>query len=238
MCVLGQPIRRQSLEASNNVERPITCRNQVSRFFRKQSSFSTYPYHVSPPTKIDDLQPHQNVFFCSKCPFESHFVHSKGPSHSSKSEGRETCVPSPSPCELAITWRIVHIDKEAQTLLAGAEADFEVVERCFALSPGQFSKLYHGNLVGIEKRPRNSTHSGLSIEKKPDGSVILEDIISPTPSLNSPDSADIKEPFRGSVTRTSLSAMPLSYQPVPISSPPTRCASIPTEHASHSSPPT
>lgn len=63
LCVLGQPIRRQSLEASNNVERPITCRNQVSRFFRKQSSFSTYPYHVSPPTKIDDLQPHQNVFF-------------------------------------------------------------------------------------------------------------------------------------------------------------------------------
>ena len=130
---------------------PVGIRSAHSLESKKSRPVSVH--HVSPPTKIDDLQLHQNVVFVPNVHSKVDSVHSKGPSHSSKSEGRETYVSSPSPCELAITWRIVHLGKEAQTLLAGAEADFEVVESCFALSPGQFSKLYHGNLVGIEKRP-------------------------------------------------------------------------------------
>lgn len=130
---------------------PVGIRSAHSLESKKSRPVSVH--HVSPPTKIDDLQLHQNVVFVPNVHSKVDSVHSKGPSHSSKSEGRETYVSSPSPCELAITGRIVHLGKEAQTLLAGAEADFEVVESCFALSPGQFSKLYHGNLVGIEKRP-------------------------------------------------------------------------------------
>ena len=182
-------------------------------------------HNVSSPTKVND-QPQVDS------------ANSEALNHSLESVGRETCLPSPSSCELAITGRIDYIDKEAQTPLAGAEADSEVVDSCFAFPTGQLSKLYHGNLVGIEKRLRNNTYSGLSVEKKSDGSVSLEDTISPTPSPNFPDSADIKEPFRRSATRTSSSAMPLSYQPAPISSPPTQCSSIPAGQTPRHSPST
>lgn len=184
-------------------------------------------HNVSSPTEINDLQPHQSVVLVPNAHSKVDSVNPEAPSHSPESVGRETCVPSPSSCELAITGRIDYIDEEAQTPLAGAEADSEVVDSCFALSTGQLSKLHHGNLVSIEKQFRNNTHSVFSIEKKSDRSVSLEDTISPTPSPNFPDSADIKETFRRSAISTSSSAMPLSYQPAPISSPLTQCSSIP-----------
>lgn len=70
---LSATIRRQSLEASNNVERPITCWNQVSPFFRKQeesSSFSTSRLATN-QNRWSSTSP-KRCFF-SKCPFESRF---------------------------------------------------------------------------------------------------------------------------------------------------------------------
>lgn len=218
--VSGKPIRqsvaRSHKQMLNNLS-PV--KNRPAHFLGSMESGPVSVHNISSPTKINDLQPHHNFVFVRNVHLNVDSVNSKAPSNSPESVGRETCVPSPSLCELAITCRIDHIDKEAQTPLAGAEAEFKVVDSSFAFSPSQLIKLYYGNLVGIEKRLRNNTHSGLFVEKKSDGSDSLEDTISLTPSPSFPDSADIKEPFRRSVTRTSSSALP-------ISSPPTQCSSI------------
>lgn len=178
-------------------------------------------HNVSSPTKINDLQPHQTFLSVPNARSKVDSVDSEEPGHSPESFGGETYVPSPSSSGLASSRTNDHIinDKEALAPLPGAEADFEVVDNRFGFSPGQLSKLFPkslaafhalGGLGGIEKGLRTDRYSGLSVdEKKLDGSVSFGDAISPTPSPNFPDSADIKENSRRSVTRTSTSATAL-----------------------------
>lgn len=178
-------------------------------------------HNVSSPTKINDLQPHQTFLSVPNARSKVDSVDSEEPGHYPESFGGETYVPSPSSSGLASSRTNDHIinDKEALAPLAGAEADFEVVDNRFGFSPGQLSKLFPkslaafhalGGLGGIEKGLRTDRYSGLSIdEKKLDGSVSFGDAISPTPSPNFPDSAAIKENSRRSVTRTSTSATAL-----------------------------
>lgn len=178
-------------------------------------------HNVSSPTKINDLQPHQTFLSVPNARSKADSVDSEEPGHSPESFGGETYVPSPSSSGLASSRTNDHIinDKEALAPLAGAEADFEVVDNRFGFSPGQLSKLFPkslaafhalGGLGGIEKGLRTDRYSGLSVdEKKLDGSVSFGDAISPTPSPNFPDSAAIKENSRRSVTRTSTSATAL-----------------------------
>lgn len=178
-------------------------------------------HNVLSPTKINDLQPHQTFLSVPNARSRVDSVDSEEPGHSPESFGGETYVPSPSSSGLASSRTNDHIinDKEALTPLAGAEVDFEVVDNRFGFSPGQLSKLFPksfaafhalGGLGGIEKGLRTDRYSGLSVdEKKLDGSVSFGDAISPTPSPNFPDSADIKENSRRSVTRTSTSTTAL-----------------------------
>lgn len=178
-------------------------------------------HNVSSPTKINDLQHHQTFLSVPNARSKVDSVDSEEPGHSPESFGGETYVPSPSSSGLASSRTNDHIinDKEALAPLAGAEADFEVVDNRFGFSPGQLSKLFPkslaafhalGGLGGIEKGLRTDRYSGLSVdEKKLDGSVSFGDAISPTPSPNFPDSAAIKENSRRSVTRTSTSATAL-----------------------------
>lgn len=178
-------------------------------------------HNVSSPTKTNDLQPHQTFLSVPNARSKLDSVDSEEPGHSPESFGGETYVPSPSSSGLASSRTNDHIinDKEALTPLPGAEADFEVVDNRFGFSPGQLSKLFPkslaafhalGGLAGIEKGLRTDRYSGLSVdEKKLDGSVSFGDAISPTPSPNFPDSADIKKNSRRSVTRTSTSATAL-----------------------------
>lgn len=178
-------------------------------------------HNFSSPTKINDLQPHQTFLSVPNARSKVDSVDSEEPGHSPESFGGETYVPSPSSSGLASSRTNDHIinDKEALAPLAGAEADFEVVDNRFGFSPGQLSKLFPkslaafhalGGLGGIEKGLRTDRYSGLSVdEKKLDGSVSFGDAISPTPSPNFPDSAAIKENSRRSVTRTSTSATAL-----------------------------
>lgn len=198
---------------------PVELRSAHS--FESKESRPVSLHNVSSPTKVSDLQPHQNFLSVPNVRSKVDSLDSEEPGHSPESFGGETYVPSPSSSGLATSRTNDHIinDKEALTPLAGGESDFEVVDNRFAFSPGQLSKLFPkslsalhalGGLGGIEKGLRTDKYSGLSVdEKKLDGSVSFEDAISPTPSPNFPDSADIKETSRRSVTRTSTSATAL-----------------------------
>lgn len=198
---------------------PVEPRSAHS--FESKESRPVSLHNVSSPTKINDLQPHQNFLSVPNARSKVDPVDSEEPGHSPESFGGETYVPSPSSSGVATSRTNDHIinDKEALTPLAGAESDFEVADNRFAFSPGQLSKLFPkslaafhalGGLGGIEKGLRTDKYSGLSVdEKKLDGSVSFEDAISPTPSPNFPGSADIKETSRRSVTRTSTSATAL-----------------------------
>lgn len=198
---------------------PVELRSAHS--FESKESRPVSLHNVSSPTKVSDLQPHQNFLSVPNVRSKVDSADSEEPGHSPESFGGETYVPSPSSSGLATSRTNDHIinDKEALTPLAGAESDFEVVDNRFAFSPGQLSKLFPKSLSafyalrgldGMEKGLRTDKYSGLSVdEKKLDGSVSFEDAISPTPSPNFPDSADIKETSRRSVTRTSTSATAL-----------------------------
>lgn len=198
---------------------PVELRSAHS--FESKESRPVSLHNVPSPAKVSDLQPHQNFLSVPNVRSKVDSADSEEPGHSPESFGGETYVPSPSSSGLATSRTNDHIinDKEALTPLAGAESDFEVVDNRFAFSPGQLSKLFPkslaafhalGGLGGIEKGLRTDKYSGLSVdEKKLDGSVSFEDAISPTPSPNFPDSANIKETSRSSVTRTSTSATAL-----------------------------
>lgn len=198
---------------------PVELRSAHS--FESKESRPVSLHNISSPTKVSDLQPHQNFLSVPNVRSRLDSVDSEEPGHSPESFGGETYVPSPSSSGLATSRTNDHIinDKEALTPLAGAESDFEVPDNRFAFSPGQLSKLFPksfaafyavGGLRGLEKGLRTDKSSGLSVdEKKLDGSVSFEDAISPAPSPNFPDSAHIKETSRRSVTRTSTSATAL-----------------------------
>lgn len=200
---------------------PSSVELRSGHSFESKESRPVSLHNVSSPTKVSELQPHQNFLSVPNVRSKVDSVDSEEPGHSPESFGGETYVPSPSSSGLATSRTNDHIikDKEALTPLAGAESDFEVVDNRFAFSPGQLSKLFPkslaafhalGGLGGMEKGLRTDKYSGLSVdEKKLDGSVSFEDAISPTPSPNFPDPADIKETSRRSVTRTSTSATAL-----------------------------
>lgn len=195
---------------------PVELRSAPS--FESKESRPVSLHNVSSPTKVSDLQPHQNFLSVPKTRSKVDSVDSEEPGHSPESFGGETYVPSPSSSGLATSRTNDHIinDKEALTPFAGAESDFEVADNRFAFSSGQLGKLFPkslaafhalGGLGGLEKGLRTDKYSGLSVdEKKLDGTVGFEDAISPTPSPKFPDSADNKETSRRSVTRTSTSA--------------------------------
>lgn len=189
--------------------------------FESKESRPVSLHNVSSPTKTSDLQLHQNFLSVPNVRSKVDSADSQEPGHSPESFGGETYVPSPSSSGLATSRTNDHVinDKEALTPLVGAESDFEVVDNRFAFSPGQLSKLFPksypafhalGGLGGIEKGLRADRCSGLSVdEKKLDGSVSFEEAVSPNPSPNFPNLADIKETSRRSVTRTSTSATAL-----------------------------
>lgn len=189
--------------------------------FESKESRPVSPHNVSSPTKIKEPQPHQNFLSVPNARLKVDSVDSEEPGHSPESFGGETYVPSPSSSGLPASRTNDHIinDKEALAPLAGAEADFEIVDNRFAVSPGQLSKLFPkslaafhalGGLGGIEKGLRTDRYSGLSVdEKKLDESAGFESAISPSPSPNFPESAELKETSRRTVNRSSTSATSL-----------------------------
>ena len=162
---------------------PVDVRS-VSLFDGRDSR-PTSPHNVSSPTaKWNDNHP-QNFLSVPTARSRGNSVDSDEVSHSPTSYGGDTYIPSPTSSQHGETSRTsdtAHTndylinDKEALKADQGNEGDFEVVDNCFAFSPGQLNKLLNpkslgafralGGLQGLEKGLRTDRLGGLSLDEK------------------------------------------------------------------------